>query len=239
MRANLVTFLYTTAIIPVLPQAIDNVYNGDLALMTQLSSTRLALLDLTSRGMTFSVLCAEDLIDRTPDDLLALMDTLPRQLVTNAEPRTIVDYGIFGICAGWPVAQADRSIKKPLVSDIPTLVLTGELDPVTPPTYGELVAGYLPNGYFFEFPGVGHDVLGAPCARAIAGAFLADPTQAPDAGCIADMPGVVFDLPTETPEVVLEPFSDADRRFSGLVPVGWEELAPANLARQVTALDPT
>ncbi len=197
VRANLVTFLYTTQIIPVLPQAIYDVYNGDYELMTQLSSTRLALLDLISRGMTFSVICAEDLIGRTPDDLLALMASLPRQLVVGAEPETIIEHGIFGICADWPVAEADPSVKEPLVSDIPTLVLAGELDPVTPPEYGELVADYLSNGYFYEFPGVGHNIIIEECARQLAGAFLADPSQAPDAACIADMPGVVFDLPFE------------------------------------------
>jgi hypothetical protein len=126
-----------------------------------------------------------------------------------------------------------------LVSDIPTLVLEGEFDPVTPPEYGQLVAGYLSNSYFFEFPGVGHDVLGNECARSIAGAFINDPSEAPDDACIAEMPGLVFDVRGEAPELVLEPFVDEERGFSGLVPAGWEELAPANLARRSSALDPT
>ncbi len=236
---NLVTFLYITQIIPVLPQATYDVYNGDYELMTQLSSTRLALLDLTSRGMTYSVLCTDDLIGRTPQDLLNIRAALPRQLEGRADPEVIVKYGIFGICENWPIEEADPSVKEPLVSDIPTLVLEGELDPVTPPEYGQLVAGYLSNSYFFEFPGVGHDVLANECAREIAGDFLDDPTQAPDAACIGEMSGVAFDLPGKAAEVVLEPFTDEVRGFSGLVPAGWEELAPANLVRGNTALDPT
>ena len=43
--SNLATFLYITDIIPVLPQAINDVAEGDYELMTQLSSTKLALLD--------------------------------------------------------------------------------------------------------------------------------------------------------------------------------------------------
>jgi hypothetical protein len=117
--------------------------------------------------------------------------------------------------------------------------MEGEFDPVTPPEYGVLVAGYLSNGYYFEFPGLGHDVLANSCAREIAGVFVHDPTQAPDATCISEMPGVVFDIPGEESELVLEPFVDEERGFSGLVPTGWEELAPANLARKHTALDPT
>jgi len=237
---NLVTFLYITQIIPVLPQAIFDVYNGDYGLMTQLSSTKLALLDLTTRGMLFSVLCTEDLIGRTPEDLLNIRAALPRQMVGTADPEVIVEYGIFGICENWPVEEADPWVKEPLVSDIPTLVLEGEFDPVTPPEYGQLVAENLSNSYFFEFPGEGHNIIVAnECARSIAGAFIDDPTRAPDAACIAEMPGVVFDVPGEAAEVVLEPFIDEERGFSGLVPAGWQELAPAELVRGRTVLDPT
>jgi pimeloyl-ACP methyl ester carboxylesterase len=236
---NLVTFLYITQIIPVLPQAIYDVHNGDYQLMTQLSSTRIALLDLTSRGMMLSVFCTDDLIGRTPEDLLNIRAELPRQLMSSVDPELIVEYGGFGMCDGWPVEEADAWVKEPLVSDIPTLVLEGEFDPVTPPEYGELVAGYLSNSYFFEFPGVGHDILANACAREIAGDFLDDPTRAPDAACIADISGVEFDIPGEVVELVLEPYNDQERGFKGLVPSGWEKLGPANLLRGNSALDST
>ncbi|MFN2147251.1 MAG: alpha/beta fold hydrolase [Anaerolineales bacterium] len=239
VRANLGTFLYISRIIPILPQAIYDVYNGDIELMTQLSSTRLALLDLLSRGMMLSVMCNADLVGRTPEDLINLMAERPAQLVSSADPEVTLEYGMFGICENWPVPTADPSAKEPLVSDIPTLVLEGEFDPVTPPEYGQLVAGYLSHGYYFELPGVGHDVLDNECARQIAGAFVTDPTRAPEAACLSQMPGLVFDIPGEAPELVTEPFIDETRGFTGLVPVGWQELAPANLARGQTALDPT
>jgi pimeloyl-ACP methyl ester carboxylesterase len=239
VRGNLGTFLYISQIIPVLPQAIYDVYNGDLDLMTQLSSTRLALLDLMSRGMMMSVMCNADLVGKVPEDLLNNTAELPSQLVSTEDIEITIEYGAFGICENWPVSVADSSAKEPVISDIPTLILEGEFDPVTPPEYGELVAGYLSNGYYFEFPGLGHDVLANSCAREIAGVFVHDPTQAPDATCISEMPGVSFDIPGEETELVLEPFVDEERGFSGLIPTGWEELAPANLARKHTALDPT
>jgi hypothetical protein len=67
-------------------------------------------------------------------------------------------------------------------------------------------------------------------------AFLDDPAQAPDASCLEEMPGLIFRLPVA--EVALEPFTDEDRGFRGLVPAGWQELAPANLARGSSATDP-
>ena len=236
---NLVTFLYITQIIPVLPQAIHDVHNRDYDLMTQLSSTKLSLLDLTSRGMMMSVFCTYDLIGRTPEDLLNIRAALPRQLVSSIDPELLIEYSTFGLCENWPVEQAGAWVKEPLVSEIPTLVLEGEFDPVTPPEYGELVAGYLSSSYFFEFPGVGHDILANACAREMAGDFLDDPTQAPDTACITEMPSVEFDIPGEAAELVLEPFIDEDRGFRGVVPTGWKELAPANLLRENSALDPT
>ncbi len=239
VRGNLVTFLYISQIIPILPQAIYDVYNGDLDLMTKLSSTRLGLLDVMSRGMMISVMCNADLVGKVPEDLLNITAELPTQLVSTEDPEITIEYGPFGICENWPASVADNSAKDPVISDIPTLVLEGEFDPVTPPEYGELVAGYLSNGYYFEFPGVGHDVLSNSCAREVAGAFIDDPTRAPDATCISEMPGVTFDIPGEIVELTLQPFVDEERGFSGLVPAGWEELAPANLARANGALDPT
>jgi pimeloyl-ACP methyl ester carboxylesterase len=239
VRGNLSVALYTTQLLPAVPQAIYDVYNGDYGLMTQLSSARLALLGALSRGMTFSVVCTEDLIGRSPEELLERRAAFPEQLVGHVDPEAIIDYGIFGICENWPVEEGEPWIKEPLVSDIPTLLMAGELDHVAPPQFGRQVAENLSNSTFFEFPGVGHNVIVASeCARSIAGDFVEDPTRAPDAACVAEMRGVVFDVPGEAEELVLEPFSDVERGFSGLVPAGWQELQPANLARGSSALDP-
>jgi hypothetical protein len=191
--------------------------------------------------MMLSVMCTDDLVDRTPEDLLNVMATLPKQLTGSTDPEFEIEHGIFGICENWPVEESGPWVKEPLISDIPTLAMSGEFDPVTPPEYGRLVAGYLSNSYFFELPGIGHDILVASkCARSIIGDFITDPTQAPDASCIAEMPGVAFDLPSEAGEVVLEPVTFQDSGFSGLVPAGWtDELLPRNYRRGVTALDPT
>jgi hypothetical protein len=51
---------------------------------------------------------------------------------------------------------------------------------------------------------------------------------------------VVFDLPREAEEVVLEPVTFEDSGFSGLLPAGWtDEALPRNYRRGLTALDPT
>jgi pimeloyl-ACP methyl ester carboxylesterase len=236
--ANLKLVLYQTPTMPTVPQAIYDVYNGDFSLMTQLSSLRTAYFDAISRGMQYSVMCADDLIGRTPDEILDIHAALPSQLVGIVDRDTAVKYGIFGVCEAWPVEEADPSVKEPLHSDIPTLVLSGEFDPVTPPQFGRLVAGYLSNSYFFELPGVGHSGDSThPCALSITAAFIDDPDAAPDGSCIAEMPGLAFALPVEATDVVLEAFSSEELGIQGLVPTGWKELNPGLFARGVSALD--
>lgn len=239
--SNLVVFLYATEIIPVLPQAIYNVAQGDYDLMTQLSSQKLAIFDAVSRGMTYSVMCAEDLISMTPEGYLDIRAQMPPSLAGMADPEDIIDFGFFGICREWGVPEAAPVVKQPVVSDIPVLILSGEFDPVTPPTYGAQVAGHLANSYNYVFPGVGHNTLVASsCARSIAKAFVDDPTTAPNSACLDEMPGVVFDLPkAEATEIALETFTVEEAGFSAVSPVGWEEAGQGTFVRKQTSLDPT
>ena len=47
---------------------------------------------------------------------------------------------IQATCSRWPAGVIDEDFKQPVVSDKPTLILSGGADPITPPAYGELVA---------------------------------------------------------------------------------------------------
>jgi pimeloyl-ACP methyl ester carboxylesterase len=230
--------LYQTPTIPAAPQAIYDLYNGDYTLITQLASTRLAFFGALSLGMEYSMMCAQDLVGRTPEELLEARAALPRQLAGTADPELELQYGIFRICENWPVEQADLSAKEPVISDIPTLLLSGEFDPVTPPAFGRLVAKHLSNGHFYVLPGGGHtgESFGQ-CALSVTAAFIGDPTDAPDVSCIAKMPGLAFDLPVEAAEIALEPYSNSGMGVSGLVPAGWTEVQPGTFARASSTLD--
>jgi len=68
-------------------------------------------------------------------------------------------------------------------SDTPALVMSGQFDITTPPELGMQVHQHLDNGFFFEFPAMGHVVLGS-CALSLMGSFLEDPTTKPDDTCV-------------------------------------------------------
>jgi pimeloyl-ACP methyl ester carboxylesterase len=91
------------------------------------------------------------------------------------------------VCAGWRAGQADEIENQPVISDVPTLVMAGEFDPVTPPAWGHHAAETLSRSYFFEYPGVGHGASAQECGREMMRAFWADPAVALDDRCIAEM----------------------------------------------------
>jgi TAP-like protein len=91
----------------------------------------------------------------------------------------------FSICQFWKVQPVPASQKVAVKSSIPTLILQGEYDPVTPPTNGMLTAQTLSRNYFILFPGVGHGVTSPTnCPNSIMNAFLNNPTVKPDSSCI-------------------------------------------------------
>jgi pimeloyl-ACP methyl ester carboxylesterase len=100
----------------------------------------------------------------------------------------------YAACQLWGVKPVPAVQKEPVRSSIPTLILQGEYDPVTPPANGMLAAQTLGKSYFFLFPGVGHGVSShiSTCPEDITNAFLENPAEKPDASCISSMPEPVF-----------------------------------------------
>jgi pimeloyl-ACP methyl ester carboxylesterase len=234
---NLNVVLYLTPTIPVVPQAIYDVYNRDYDLMTRLTGLRFIFSDATSRGMMYSVICTEDLVGRTQDEIIDIQNTLPEQFAGSVDPGTQSEYSIFAMCENWPVEQAETWVKEPLVSDIPTLLLAGELDPVTPPEYAELVAGYLSSSTYYMIPGAGHTGDINDCAQDIISSFFDDPSKVPGASCLASMPGLVFEVPGESAEVTMKPYSNGELGLSCVVPDGWDEIEPGIFSRPGSVLN--
>jgi pimeloyl-ACP methyl ester carboxylesterase len=93
----------------------------------------------------------------------------------------------FDRCDTWNF-DATAQLGGPVFSDVPTLVLAGDFDPITPPRWGKLAAEALDNSYFYTFPGVGHAVIdGGACPVDVVLQFLATPDTQPDASCRSEM----------------------------------------------------
>jgi hypothetical protein len=69
-------------------------------------------------------------------------------------------------CADWPTGVVASDVRTPVRSDVPTLVISGDVDPVTPPVWGDDVARHLSHGVHLVLRDVGHVPWMTPCVRA-------------------------------------------------------------------------
>lgn len=176
-RDSVFQLLYATEFIPLLPAVIDAADRGRFEGFS--SVMPLLLFDRTmSIGMYMSVICAEDADFTLADvDLQGVRDTLAANADSDAE-------SMFQACQVWDVPALPSSVDAPVQSSIPTLLLSGQFDPITPPAFAERVAETLPNSTSVVFPNTGHGAIGSDaCAMTIANDFLANPADSPDTRC--------------------------------------------------------
>ena len=228
--------LYATEIIPVLPKVILDVNEGNLEMLAVLLGSYIAQTEFVSLGMQYSVQCGEEVHFSAPGDFAAAAAAYPElQGLLGSDPT--LGESLFTICEIWGGEEADPIENELVSSDMPTLVLAGEYDPITPPAWGELAADTLDNSFYYEFRGVGHgaSLSGEECPLSVALAFLDDPTTEPDTSCVAGMDGPSF-LVSDLTDVTLVPFHSEDYHMSGVAPQGWVEKSPGEYARSSLGL---
>jgi len=190
--SGLFQMLYAGSLIPALPRMINDAQQGNFDFFSRIYS--LLLFDRSmSIGMYYSVICAED-ADFTPEDqdLAGIRPEIAK--VEGDEPKNLLN-----ICQFWKVDELGAHADDPVVSEIPTLLLSGNFDPITPPAYAEETAQTLPNAYLYVNPAGGHgQALDNPCANTLIREFLDDPARPPDMSCALDSSGPQFFTPKST-----------------------------------------
>jgi pimeloyl-ACP methyl ester carboxylesterase len=181
--------MYLTDLIPLLPRIIYDARAGNYIFLERIYSV--LIFDRTMNiGMYYSVLCAED-ADFTLDDY-DLQDLPDQIIVMEADSPEF----FLNTCEIWDVEELGPVMDEPVVSDIPTLVLSGYFDPITPPAYAEEAAATLSNSFDFVVPWGGHGAAtSGECQDSIILNFLRDPTSAPDATCLAAQDAPEFVTP--------------------------------------------
>lgn len=86
----------------------------------------------------------------------------------------------------WPNSELPADFGDPVKSDVPTLILSGTIDPVTPPKWGEMIRKNFPNSLHLIVSGA-HDI-GGSCVDQIRRQFLETGTvKGLNVDCIAKM----------------------------------------------------
>jgi pimeloyl-ACP methyl ester carboxylesterase len=137
------------------PLVLHQAAEGKFAPLAQIALRfRRTLVATGSNGMYLTVTCAEDVpwVKRSEDE--------SKEFALNT---FLGDYRLQQqreACALWPRAKVDSDYFKPVRSDLPVLIFTGEWDPVTPPANGDFVARSLPNSLHVVVPHGAHGLGG-------------------------------------------------------------------------------
>lgn len=157
-------FSYNAETAALLPLTVAQAARGNYApLMGQAQILAGSLDTAMNTGMQLSVICAEDadLLQPNPADAGTILG------------GEIVD-GIKAECAVWPHGTRPADFHAPFKSSIPTLLLSGERDPVTPPRYADEVLQGLGDARSLVASGMGHSILVRGCVPKLVDQFVSD-----------------------------------------------------------------
>lgn len=174
--------LYSPEAAALVPMLVEQMHGGDFAGLLALaigaesspSETKI------NWGMFFSVICAED---------FPWVDEAARNL---ASPGVFSNDRTFEawdrICDAWPRGEIGADYHEPVVSDVPALVLSGALDPVTPPRRGEDLAAGFARALHLVVPGTGHGATGRGCVSELVAEFVRAGSAADlDTSCVEEL----------------------------------------------------
>ena len=180
--------LYVAELASLLPYGVAAAAAGDFnPLLAQNLELADDIAENLSIGMHLSVLCAEDIPRITRQD----MDRLAQSFFG----RALVD-DFVRACSIWPRGRVPAEYYEPVRSDVPTLILSGGIDPATPPRHGDLVAATLPNARHFVAPHLGHGVSLHGCAPRLIESFVRKGSATElDGKCLQRIPRPLFVMP--------------------------------------------
>lgn len=192
--------LYSNELIPDIPHAIDLAATGDLqgavGLLAPETTPGANTPDSMpagpggpdaslsparpgdSDGLYYAVECRESAPHNSPTGVEAASQDIPAALREDLVAGAV---GELDSCAAWPVTAQPLD---PVASDVPTLLLGGTYDPITPPRWAHEAARTLSRSEVVELPGLGHGTIdGGPCPLEMITAFLDAPTTSVSGLC--------------------------------------------------------
>lgn len=224
MLSAVVWGLHNSELVPVVPKAIYDIQNGDYTFLSFALGVPGGKYNSTGMGTYFATVCPEQVYASTPQEVDADLDLSPILKKFGLAGLFGSSQRVFDLCQAWGGRAHDPRDSEPVRAKIPTLVISGQYDPTTPVTTGEMVAADLPESHFYVIPGMGHGAtVGNACADQITMEFLSDPTKSPDSTCI-DQANFEFFLPYDGEQpIAVAPIFDPSGRLKGVVPAGWKK----------------
>ncbi len=182
-------FAYSASSFRLLPLMIAQANHGQLETLAAQAGMISSLMSKSMSNVEMSIICAED---------------VPFYKFTENADTTILTKGYLRktqkSCEVWPHSTVDASFKEAVSSDLPVLLLSGELDPVTPPEFAEITMQTLSNAQHLVAKGQGHNVFPLGCLPKIIAQFISQPEQELETQCMDDFDYTPFFINMMGPE---------------------------------------
>lgn len=203
--------LYVAEVLPYMPALIAQIYEEDYVLFELLADSFGGESGLAV-GMYYSVTCQDEAAFTTRDTIENARAGLDPHYVMGFDATLLMD-----VCEIWDVPASPASENLAVESEIPSLVLSGAFDPVTPPGFGALAAAGLSNSQEFVLPDQAHGASVSQCGMSLVSSFLDAPTEPLTDRCLGRL---------GPPGFVTGRWSEAELPVPTLqfeVPVRWDE----------------
>jgi pimeloyl-ACP methyl ester carboxylesterase len=180
--------LYAPTLAAVLPYTLAQAAGGDYAPLVALSTAVSgSVAEDFAEGMHFAVICAED---------------MPRVDAAAAAASAATRFGTGAldmyrrVCREVPVRPPAAGFFETPPATAPVLLLSGGVDPATPPRHAQAVAAALPNSRHLVAPALGHGVSMQGCATELVQRFIRQANfDAIDGSCLEKLPAPLFFQP--------------------------------------------
>lgn len=162
--ANLRPMLYYPGFASQFPSMVHHAFKGDwISYGTAVLNINSALEKILARGMSFSVLCSED-----------VPNIAETEIKDQTEGTALGDFQVRQYqkaCQEWPRGSIPKDYFAAIHSDVPVLLISGVLDPATPPEMAQQAARDLAHSRLIAIQEGTHGT-GSPCINGLIADFV-------------------------------------------------------------------
>ncbi|MGI1678418.1 MAG: alpha/beta hydrolase [Cellvibrionaceae bacterium] len=202
--------LYSREMSSVVPWMISAMDKKDYRALSVLLASSENSMGGMSVGMQYTILCAEDVSQVSNEDSIQVAsykDSSESLLQLNLiEPME-------DVCQFWPKGKLPENYLSPVESDLPTLIVSGELDPVTPPYWGDKAAETLSNSQHIVVPGTHHGGSFSGCVPDIINDFINSASlEAVDDSCVEKIKPLAPFISAAGPEMQFDNIGSEEKK---------------------------
>ncbi|MCF2858636.1 alpha/beta hydrolase [Pseudoalteromonas sp. SMS1] len=162
LRGAIRMALYSHTTRALVPLVIDSANQGNFNPLVGLLGNENTF-GAIAMGMHSAITCGEDWPNMSLEDKNKYAESYFGRLMIES---------LDASCPVWQVEPVDKSFYQPLKTDTPVLLLSGGLDPATPPSWAELAMTNMSNALHLIAQTATHGVASQTCANKLIGQFI-------------------------------------------------------------------